>query len=159
MSGHTTAALDHPSGTTGLSDEAFVSVFESCTLAGDAFRHYDHIRLAWIYLGDLPLIEATERMVASIRRFALYHGAATKYHDTMTRLWMRLVAHARAASGFQTDFTAFAAANPVLFDKRFVFRFYSEARLFSDAARSGWVEPDLLPLPDGPAHAFQATTP
>lgn len=136
----------------GLSDAAFVNAVESCTLPSDAFRHSDHIRLAWIYLRDPAFDRATERMVESIRRFALHHtGDTTKYHDTLTRLWMRLVAQAMTAFGAQDDFAAFAAANPLLFDKRRAFDFYSEQRLFSQAARSGWVEPDILPLPDGPA--------
>ena len=109
MSDPATAALELPAGTADLSDDAFVNAFESCTLSGDAFRHYDHLRLAWIYLGDRPLADATERMVASIRRFAQHHGAAAKYHDTMTRLWMRLVAHARRVGRSENDFAAFAA--------------------------------------------------
>jgi hypothetical protein len=147
MSSPTHAPPEIPSGSTTLSDAAFVTAIESCLLPATDFRHADHVRLAWIYLGALPLAKATERMVASIRRFAEHHGAGMKYHDTMTRLWMRLVAHARAATGPGRDFIAFAASNPALFDGRCVFEYYSAERLFSSLARAEWVDPDLRPLP------------
>jgi hypothetical protein len=150
-----TASLPLPSGTVRLSDQEFVGAFESCTLASDAFLHYDHIRLAWIYLREHALADATERMAASIRRFAQHYGAGAKYHDTMTRVWMRLVAHGGRAPGSDHDFAAFAAANPHLFDKQYVFQFYSRPRLFSNSARAGWVEPDLIPLPDAPRRAAE----
>jgi hypothetical protein len=37
-------------------------------------------------------------------------------------------------------------ANPRLLDKDFVLAYYSSARLFSDAARQSWVDPDRQPL-------------
>ena len=115
----------HPSGTRHLSDAEFLDAFESCALAGDAFRHYDHIRLAWMYLRAFPLDEATARMGSAIRRFALHHtGATTKYDDTLTRAWMLLVAHARTMSADAADFTTFAEAHPMLFDRRQAFAFY-----------------------------------
>ena len=118
-------ALQPASGTRDLSDSEFVAAFESCALAADAFRHYDHIRLAWAYLGAFALTEATDRMAESIRRFALHHtGTTAKYDENLTRAWMRLVAHARATSAAAPDFATFADANPMLFDRRRAFDFY-----------------------------------
>jgi len=121
-------AAPHPSGTRELTDAEFVAAFESCTLPADAFRHYDHIRLAWAYLGAFALNEATDRMGESIRRFALHHtGTTAKYSDGLTRVWMRLVAHARALSADAPDFATFAEANPMLFERRRAFDFYGIA--------------------------------
>lgn len=117
-----------PSGTRELSDAEFVAAFESCTLAADAFRHYDHIRLAWAYIGAFTFDDATGRMAESICRFALHHtGTTAKYDDRLTRAWMRLVAHARAISADAPDFATFAEANPMLFDRRRAFDFYGIA--------------------------------
>ena len=125
---HGEIALQPPSGTRHLSDAEFVSAFEACTLAADAFRHYDHIRLAWAYLRAFAPDEATDRMAESIRRFALHHtGSTAKYDDSLTRAWMRLVAHARAVSADAPDFATFAEANPMLFDRRRAFDFYGVA--------------------------------
>jgi hypothetical protein len=121
-------ALQHPSGTRDLSDAEFLTAFETCTLAADSFRHYDHIRLAWLYLRAAPLVEATDRMASAIRRFALHHtGTTAKYDDALTRSWMRLVAHARANSADAPDFATFAASNPMLFDRRHAFACYGVA--------------------------------
>jgi hypothetical protein len=137
-----------PSGTRHLSDEELVFAFESCRLANEDFRHYDHIRLAWVLLGGQSLDGATARMVRAIRAFAMHHhGDVGKYHDTITRLWMRLVAHAMSQGTAYGTFDAFAAANPQLLNKAYPFEFFSEARLMSGDARAGWLEPDLRPLP------------
>jgi hypothetical protein len=42
---------------------------------------------------------------------------------------------------------AFIEANPALLDTRIMLTHYSRERLFSDAARREFVEPDLAPIP------------
>ena len=42
---------------------------------------------------------------------------------------------------------AFADRHPALLDKRLLTRHYRSSTLAADPARSGWVEPDLLPFP------------
>jgi hypothetical protein len=108
-----------------FTDAEFLGAFESCTLAADAFRHYEHIRLAWIYLGAAPLEEATVYMGAAICRFALHRaGTTAKYNAPLTRAWMHLVARARAVGPPAATFAEFAAVNPVLFDRARAFDFY-----------------------------------
>lgn len=110
---------------TALGDTEFRAAFESCALSADAFRHYEHVRLAWIYLGAAPIEEATRLMAAGIRRFALHHtGSTAKYNEPLTRSWVRVVARARAASQDAPTFTVFAEANPMLFDRQRAFEFY-----------------------------------
>jgi hypothetical protein len=108
-----------------LSDAEFRAAFESCSLRADAFRHYEHVRLAWIYLGVAPIEEATLWMATGILRFALHHsGSTAKYNEALTRAWVRLVARARAVSNNAATFTVFAEANPMLFDRKRAFDFY-----------------------------------
>jgi hypothetical protein len=108
-----------------LSDAQFLAAFESCTLAASAFRHYEHVRVAWLYLGAAPLEEATALMAAGIRHFALYHtGSEARYSESLTRAWVRLVARARATSPDAPTFAMFAASNPALFDRKRAFEFY-----------------------------------
>ena len=108
-----------------LTDAEFRGAFESCAIAADAFRHYEHIRLAWIYLSDAPLDEAAVHMGTAICRFALHHaGTTAKYNAPLTRAWMHLVARARTVSRPVATFAEFAAANPVLFDRARAFDFY-----------------------------------
>lgn len=130
-----------------MTDEQFVAALEVCTLPNEAFRHRDHLRLAWLYLRCAPSDVAAARMEQSIRRFASHHGAPQKYHHTMTLVWMRLVAAARTENPVD-DFTALLDAHPDLLDKTTLRRFYSAERLESQAARTGWLDPDVSPLPE-----------
>lgn len=134
------------SGTGHLDNEQFVAAFEKCELPNSDFRHFDHIRLGWIYLTSTPLDSATDRMVTAIRNFAVHnHGDTGMFHATITRVWMRLISARMQTSG--QSFAEFVAANPELFNKSLMFEYYSEPLLMSAAARTEWVEPDLKPLP------------
>ena len=37
-----------------MTESEFVAAFEDASLPETAFRHRDHVRLAWIYLRELP---------------------------------------------------------------------------------------------------------
>ncbi len=51
---------------------------------------------------------------------------------------------------------ALAARHPALLDKRLLSRHYRSSTLAADAARRGWVEPDLLPFPWSPPQDSRA---
>ena len=139
---------EYRSGTRHLSDREFQTAFEDCTLASTAFRHYDHIRLAWIVLGERSLDDAIAWMRAAIARFAMHHLGDTRlYHETLTIAWMRLVAAARRASPQAASFDEFAARHAELLDQSLPYQFYSEAQLKSGTARAEWIDPDVMPLP------------
>lgn len=123
-------------------------MISSLTLPNERFRHYDHVRLAWIFLREAELAPATERMVATLQRFGLHHrGDLSRYHDTLTRAFMHLVAaHIRMTPGIES-FDEFASHHPDLLNKNALLHFYSDALLNGDRARREWVEPDLRALP------------
>jgi hypothetical protein len=128
------------------SDQDFREAFESLRISNKMFHHREHIRLAWIYSLHFPHEEALSRMVQGIQAFAKHHGAAAKYHHTITVAWMRLVWHAARQSPAAQDFKTFAAAHPHLLNSRLLGDYYSLGRLQSDAARHVWIEPDLRSL-------------
>jgi hypothetical protein len=134
-------------GTLHLSDEEFVGAFESCRLPASSFHHADHIRLAWIYLHQMSEPEAAERMAESIRRFAAHIGKTEKFHVTMTRAWIRLVAAALKDLPADANFLDFIGAHPHLLDQGTLTRHYSTELLQGEAARGNWLEPDVNPLP------------
>ena len=136
---------------TTTADEEFLEAVESCTLPNAAFHHRDHVRLAWIYVCRFGYQAGSERMAASIRRYAAHHGATAKYHETITRAWMDLVQHAVARAIDPPGFDAFLAANADLADPQALHAYYSPERLTSPAARQEWVPPDLRSLPSKPA--------
>jgi hypothetical protein len=129
-----------------MTDEAFARAFEDGTITPADFDHVAHVRVAWVYLREAASVEeALPRMRDAIRRFAAAAGASQKYHETITVLWMRLLAEvkARGASGELADVLR---AHPALADKELPLQYYSRERLFSDEARAAWVEPDRQPL-------------
>jgi hypothetical protein len=130
------------------SDEDFLRAFEGLWLPAEFFHHQEHIRVAWLYLKSCDASRATERMSASIRRFANHQGATQKYHHTLTLAWMRLVAASLVETPEGFSFEKFLAANPELGDKNILAKYYSNELLQTTAAREGWVEPDLQPLPN-----------
>jgi hypothetical protein len=130
-----------------MTDEAFARAFESGSVTPAQFDHVAHVRVAWVYLRETEsLEEALSRMRGEIRRFAAAAGVPQKYHETITVLWMRLLEEVRFA-GASRELSDVLLEHPALADKDLPLRYYSRARLFSDEARAGWVEPDLRGLP------------
>jgi hypothetical protein len=130
-----------------MTDHEFLQAFAHATLGNHEFRHRDHLRLAWVQVRRLGREQAADAVVAGIQHFAEAHGAPGKYHDTMTRFWIRIVAHCMAAHPEIDDFDRFLEAFPLLLDKGLPFRHWSRETMLGPAARAAWVEPDLLPLP------------
>jgi hypothetical protein len=126
-----------------LTDDDFVRSFEDCTLANTAFHHRDHVRLAWIYLGWYPALEALTRFVEGLKRFATFHGHPGLYHETITWAYLFLI-HERKADGPGTEpWEEFAARNPDLFawNPSILDRYYGAETLRSERARRLFVLP------------------
>lgn len=130
------------------SDEDFLRAFEHLSLPANLFHHREHLRVAWLYLNSSDASRAAERMTVGIRQFASHHSATQKYHHTLTLAWMRLVAASLVETPEDYTFEKFLAAHPDLTDKNIVGKYYSKELLQTPAAREGWVEPDLQPLPN-----------
>ncbi len=128
-------------------DDAFRQSFERCEIPNQAFRHRDHLRLAWIYVRQSGPEAAGMKVAQSIRRYAEHWGAGHRYHETLSRAWVRIVALAISEAPAATGFDDVVAAQPHLLDKTLPLRHYSAKRLWSDAARRSWIEPDLRQFP------------
>ena len=124
----------------GLTDEAFIAAFESGSLGADQFQHADHVRIGYLYLTRCDFGEALHRDGLGIRRHAAAHGQPDKYHETITVAFLavmneRLAAEDAAAATTEDNWSAFAAANPDLFDKGLMLRYYTPEELASTRAR------------------------
>ena len=114
---------------------------------GGAFRHREHIHLAYIAVQRYGPGRATAMVAGWIKQLAAYHRAPQKFNATVTRAWVEIVAHHMAADQNGGDFASFADRYPPLLDKRLLTRHYSSRALASPAARTGWLEPDLAAFP------------
>jgi hypothetical protein len=125
-----------------VDDRDFVAAFESCTLPGSELTHRAHVRLAWLYLREQPLLDALTRFANGLKRYAASLGAATKYHETITWAYLFLI-HERMQRRAVSTFEEFADANDDLFGA-ILGRYYSPAVLDSALARTTFVLPDVL---------------
>jgi hypothetical protein len=130
-----------------VTDGAFLGAFERGEPPGGSFHQHDHIRMAWLYVRREGAVRAEWLVTDGIRRFARANHVPDRYHDTITRFWGRVVAHVVERHPEVADFDEFLAIWPGLADKTSINRHYSPALVNSAAARAGWVEPDLLPMP------------
>ena len=123
-----------------MRDREFVAAFEACTLPPDEFPHRGHVRLAWLYLREAPLLETLPRFSEGLKRYAASLGAAGKYHETVTWAFLFLI-HERMQQSAAETFDEFAAANEDLFGP-ILERYYTSDVLASDLARRTFVLPD-----------------
>jgi hypothetical protein len=114
-----------------------------------AFRHRQHVHLAFLAVRRHGMPEAVDQMCGWIRQIAAYERAPQKYHHTVSRAWVELVAYHVAEAPDCASFDDFARRNPGLLDKRLLRGHYRSATLAGGPAREGWVAPDLAPFPWG----------
>lgn len=142
-----------------LSDEEFIHAFEATTLPADQFNHAAHVRAGWWYLRQHPLGAAIDRFRTSLRAFAAANGASGKYHETVTVVWMLLIAE-RLAESQGLDWPGFATRYPELLASRpsLLSRYYRDTTLASDRARDAFVMPDADSRQYHSVAAHRATT-
>ena len=130
-----------------MTDVELTRALERGEIANESFHHLSHLHVAWVYLSESSCVdEAAAKMRNTLRRFARSAGKSEKYHETITLFWVHLLAGLRAVRS-RESLKQIVQANPRLLEKNFPLAYYSPERLFSDKARSSWVEPDLKPLP------------
>jgi hypothetical protein len=128
-------------------DDEFLRAFLALTLPNSEFHHRDHLRLAWLAVRRQDGSAAEEVVTRGIQKFAEHNSHGPAYHDTMTRFWVRLVAHAVSHRPEIADFEQFVAAYPLLLDKNTPLRHWSREAMFASSARASWQDPDLVALP------------
>lgn len=137
--------------TNGSPDEAFLRAFEDCTLPFAEWRHRAHLKVAYLYLHELPFDDALAKARKNIQRY----NAATNtpealergYHETITVSWMRLVQFALGERGPAAGADEFVEREAQFLPKDGLLKFYSREHLISWRAKSEFVEPDIAPFP------------
>jgi hypothetical protein len=127
-------------------DEADQRVLHEILGRGDGFGHRQHLELAWRYLAMHGTELAPSAVTEAIRQVAAAHGQESRFHETITRSWVRCVAVHRERWPADT-FAEFLRRNPQLLDPGLLGLFYSPELLSSPEARGRWVTPDRRELP------------
>lgn len=138
------AAKPDPPFTSDAEVAELVGSFESRRLPGERWTHRAHLAVAATYLRRYPLSEATDRARAYIRRYNESRGNLTGYHETITVLFMRLVAHAMSAA--PPALAEFVNGLATRFPMDRMLDYYTKDRLWSAEARAGFIGPDVRPF-------------
>lgn len=124
----------------------------ACALPREAWTHEAHLAACLWLLTERPDIDVDAKIAGLIRRFNESVGGVNDdsqgYHDSITRAYVagvRLFLSEAAETGLAARVNALLLSPMGARD--WPLRFYSRELLFSVAARRGYVEPDLFPLP------------
>lgn len=129
-------------------DAAFRRRFEVGGIEAGSFDHASHLRLAYIHLCKVDWVSALPVFRDSLQAFLARIGApADKYHETVTRVWLALVAAAMDGVRPCTSAAEFLSAANIDLSPAALSHYYSRERLGGAAARERFVPPDLAPLP------------
>ena len=120
-----------------------ISEFEQGRVPG-GFHHADHVRVAFAYVAEFPLLEAIAKFSAALHSFALSVCMPTLYHLTFTWAYLLLFHERVVRCGLALTWEEFAQRNPdlLIWKGGILERFYSRAALDSDLARSTFIFPD-----------------
>ena len=133
--------------------EALAARFAVAAIPSTDWKHETHLVVGAWHVARYGAEAALERLRAGIRRLNAAHGTVDSdtrgYHETITRAYVRVIAAFLRvrAPGEALDASVAALLAGPLAARDLLTRHYSRSLLFSTAARRGWVEPDLAPLP------------
>ena len=127
----------------------------SCTLPRSEWTHEAHLAASCCLVLEYPDFVPERDLPGTIRRYNESVGGVNDdsqgYHETITQLFIRAV---RAHLAEMPEGSLCERVNALLASARgrrdWPLGFYTPERLFSVAARRGWVEPDLAPLEPSP---------
>src|ERR1700691_1940768 len=120
-----------------MSNEEFIRCFESDVLPGNSFHHADHVRLAFAYLCQHPVLNALEKFSGALKRFAAVRGKTQLYSEPITCAYFFLIRE-RMARSEGAGWEEFARQNADLLTWKdsILNRYYHDATLTSELSRS-----------------------
>jgi hypothetical protein len=126
-----------------MSNEELIHFFEADAIPEDSFHHADHVRLAFAYLRQYPVLQALEKFASALKRYATARGKPDRYHETITHAYFFLIRE-RMARSPGVAWEEFARENSDLLQWKdgILGRYYQAATLNSDFARTVFVFPD-----------------
>jgi hypothetical protein len=133
--------------------ERVVRGFEDCETRPEDFTHAAHLTVAFWYLRQSEMPEATTKMRRHLLRF-INHYKEQGYNETITVFWLRAVRRfmeaAPAEGGVKAggrSMTEMANELAATYnDSRLIYNYYSKELLSTQIAKTDFVEPDLRPL-------------
>lgn len=134
---------------------AHVAALLDATLPKARWTHDGHLAAVAGLMLLHPALDLDAALPRLIRRLNDSHGVPNSdtrgYHETITRFFLAALRDALArddaAAPAHRRVNALLGTGPLAGGTRALAPYWSEAALFSVAARRSWVPPDLAPLP------------
>ncbi len=130
-----------------MTEGELLAALEDGTLPPAAFRHRDHVRVAWHLLRALPPLAAMARFETTLRSYAAAIGKPDLYHATITWAYLLAINERLERGDRAASWASFEAANPDLFAREFLAGRYRAETLASPLARRVFVFPDARTAP------------
>ena len=126
-----------------MTHEQLIHDFESDAIPNDSFHHADHIRLAFAYLCEYPVLQALQNFSSALNKFATARGMTQLYNETITYAYFFLIRE-RMVRAEGASWEEFAFLNPDLFSGKneILKRYYLDSTMRSDIARTVFIFPD-----------------
>lgn len=136
--------------------EQLVALFRDCTLPYERWTHEAHLAVGVWHLLRFGPEETSAKLRSNIRRYNVACGIdntdSSGYHETVTLFYVRIILdYLQRAPSQALDELVNGLVDSEYGSRKAPLGFYSRELLFSVAARCGWCEPDLKPLPPLPA--------
>jgi hypothetical protein len=128
-----------------ITNEELITRFEKGDLPAGSFHHVHHVQLAFAYLSKFGQLEALEKFISALKRYAAARGKADLYHETITFAYFFLIRQRMSQNPTHT-WEEFVTVNADLlrWQPGILERYYSEAMLRSDLARAVFLFPDKI---------------
>jgi hypothetical protein len=125
-----------------------VSRFETGTISREDWRHAEHLIVALYYICNSPgLSDAYKKirrnLLNHLRAIGVDFSKEMPYHETITFFWMRMVLKYKESKNGYSIIEMIRELLETCGDKDLPLKYYSRELLFSERARSEFVEPDL----------------
>lgn len=127
--------------------------FLARTLPADRWTHEAHFAATLYLLLRRPDVELSRDLPGLIAGYNVSQGGentdTSGYHETLTQYYVRAITAFAAAWDSPRDLLAMtnALVRSEWAHRETTLRYWDRATIMSIAARRGWVEPDVAPLP------------
>jgi hypothetical protein len=131
-----------------MTDTELIDRFERDLTPEASFHHADHVRLAFAYLRQYPVLDALQRFSNALRRFAEARGKTQLYNETITCAYFFLIhermAHSELTQCVRITWEEFAHQNAdlLVWKDGILSHYYRDSTLKSDLARKVFLLPD-----------------
>ncbi|MCH9813797.1 MAG: hypothetical protein K0U47_07615 [Epsilonproteobacteria bacterium] len=125
-------------------EKDYLESFHTRTLDLSQFHHREHLQITYTLLIDKSIEESYQAIKEGILNILHDVGVdTTKYHESMTYGWVKIVKYFMIKTPPCESFDAFIVQNEQLLDMDILYQYYSKTLIQREEARLKILPPDL----------------